>query len=60
VNQPDANTLLMMIAGFAGWAWSAFRRWQMSQLLKGFKAWQHKAMWQEYAEKHDIPVNGKD
>jgi hypothetical protein len=51
MSTPDANTWLVIIFGLAGWSWNFVK-------MLGFKSWQHKAMWREYCERHDLPLNG--
>jgi len=52
---PDGSTIAVIAVNIAGWAVTVvYNIWRNS-----VRNYQHKAMWEEYAEKHKIPVNGR-
>lgn len=51
---PDSNTIIVLIVNIGGWAVTLIYRFWRDNI----KNYQHRAMWEEYAERHNIPTNG--
>ena len=51
MTQPDTNTYIIILINVLGWLGALWRN--------STRNYQHRAMWQEYAERKKIPVNGR-
>jgi hypothetical protein len=56
MSYPDSGTWLIIIVNVLGWIATLVTKYFFNESVK----YQHRAMWKEYAEKHDIPTNGKE
>jgi hypothetical protein len=55
---PDSNTWLIFLGSTIGWVVAWFHG-QRSGIRKAvLMEWQHRAMWQEFAGKRKLPING--
>jgi hypothetical protein len=55
---PDTNTILMALITSIGWVISWFHGQRNGMKKAILIGWQHRAMWEEYAKKKGLPLNG--
>lgn len=56
----DWATYLTIVGGALAWIYTWAQNRQLKAELRGVRGWKFRAMWRQYAEQHDIPVNGED
>lgn len=56
----DWATLLVTLGGLFGWFYSWWRNKELRMELRGVRGWKFRAMYRDFALKHDLPLNGED
>lgn len=56
----DYITLLLTLGGFFGWFYAWWKARELRAEMRGIRGWKFRAMYRDFALKHDLPVNGED
>jgi hypothetical protein len=55
---PDSNTWLIFLGSCIGWVIAWFHGQRNGVRKAILRGWQHQVMWEDYAKKKGLPLNG--
>jgi hypothetical protein len=56
----DWLTFAVTLIGAFGWFFGWWKHRELKTELRGVRGWKFRAMYRDFAMKHDLPLNGED
>lgn len=56
----DWATYLTLVGGALSWIYIWWQNRELKAELRGVRGWKFRAMYRDFALKHDLPLNGED